>query len=122
MATEAQPKRAYEELRRALVGYHAHRMGERREAPEDVLLVQRMPINEGKFTRGVELKVDVETALLRCGASFEDKMITFSHLTGGGTWRVRVGRDWSMSETTVSRIAEKTLWRMVEYLGTGKRP
>ncbi len=114
MATE--PRRAYDELRRALVQYHAHRMGEPRESPEDVLLVQRMPINEGKFTRGVELKVDVETALLRCGASFEDKMITWEYLTGGGTWKARVGRRWSMSETTVSRIAERTLYRMVDCL------
>ena len=121
LATEPQAKRAYEELRRALVGYHAHRMGERRAAPEDVLLVQRMPINEGKFVTGVLLKVDVEAALLQCGAPFEHKLQTWEYLTSGGTWRGRVGLRWSMSETAVARNAEKTVWSMVTYL-TGKRP
>jgi len=118
--TDRQPRRAYEELRQALVGYHGLRMGARQKS-EDSLLIQRTPLEEGKFARGVELKVDAETALLRCGASFEDKMITWEHLTGGGTWKARVGRDWSMGETTVARIADRTLWRMVEYL-TGRRP
>ncbi len=111
--TEA--KRGYDELRRALINYHGIREGER-QAPEDVLLIQRSPLEEGNFTRGVELRVDVEAALFGCSASFEDKQITFAHLTGGGTWRARVGREWGMGETLVSRIADRTLWRMVEYL------
>lgn len=119
LATERQPKRAYEELRHALVNYHGIRQGER-QAPEDVLLIQRTPIEEANFTREVERRVDVETALLNCSASFSEKLITWQHLTNGGTWRARVGRDWSMGETAVSRIADRTLWRMVEYL-TGKR-
>ena len=118
-----QPKRAYEGLRQALVGWFNLEDGGRLSPPEESLGVQRVKQEDASFENPSNLKMDTETALLRCGASFQEKMVTFQFLSTGGNYRARdnIGKRFGLAPARVAGMADKTLCRMVEYL-TGHRP
>lgn len=130
-----QPTRAYEELRKCLVDYFNLREGGHLAPREDKLGTQRIKQEDASFVGVVGQRVDAETALLRCGASFEEKMITFQYLSGtskedgkalGGTPEMAgiVARRWAVPhprKRRVRAITANTLSLMVEYL-TGVRP
>ena len=124
LATEArQASRAYEELRKALVDWFNLDAGGHLSPPEDKLGTQKIKQIDASFEGSSNLRMDSEKALLRCGASFQEKMVTFQFLSSGGNYRARnhIGKRFGLAPARVADMADKTLCRMVEYL-TGFRP
>lgn len=114
-----QPGRAHSVLWQALISYHTLEW-DGLGPPDDKLAVQHVPLEEARYARSVELKVDLERAHLGCGASYREKMITWEYLTAGADWHYRKAEKWDVSRTDAEMIAERTVWKMVDWL-TGKR-
>ena len=93
-------------------------------APEESLGTQRVPATDASFENSSNHRMDAEMALLRCGASFTEKMVTFQFLTMGGTYRARntVGRKFGIGPSRVADMADLTLNRMVSYLAGKREP
>ena len=117
MLATRQPKRTYEGLRLAGVTYHGLRQGERPSPPEDLIGVQRVPLEEASFERPSDLRMDFEQSIRCRRIPFESQEITFAYLTYGGAWRAKelVSKKWNHSPRTVHAIADQTLLRMVRH-------
>lgn len=118
-----QARRAYEELRKALVDWFNLDDGGHLSPPEDKLGTQRIKQEDASFVSVSNTRMDAETALLKCGATFREKMVTFQFLSTGGGYRARdnVGKRFGLAPSRVAHMADQTLCRMTEYL-TGHRP
>lgn len=113
-----EPRRAFEELEKTLRDWHNLDEGGHLSPAEDKLGTQRPKQEDASFELSSNLRMDAETALLKCGAPFRDKQMTFIYLTLG--WHWRTAEKWKASRSHADRVKDRTLWKMVEYL-TGKR-